>query len=65
VSIPRSSQTWQRLQRELGWFDSRTGLGLSIVRNIVQQHRGEIEVQSTIGEGTDFRVILPCNPLGL
>jgi signal transduction histidine kinase len=37
------------------------GLGLSISYGIVQQHRGEIEVQSAIGSGTTFRVLLPLD----
>jgi signal transduction histidine kinase len=40
-----------------------TGLGLSIVHQIVQEHRGYIEVESTIGAGTTFYVNLPTNPL--
>jgi len=36
-----------------------TGLGLSIVFKIIEDHRGRIEVDSTPGEGTTFRVRLP------
>jgi signal transduction histidine kinase len=36
-----------------------TGLGLSLSYNIVQQHNGRIELDSKIGQGSTFRVILP------
>lgn len=36
-----------------------TGLGLSIVKHIVNQYRGEIEVDSALGEGSRFTVRLP------
>lgn len=36
-----------------------TGLGLAICRNIVQQHNGKIWVQSVLGEGSTFYVLLP------
>ena len=40
-----------------------SGLGLAIVRWIVQQHDGSVDVESRVGEGTVFTVLLPrLNP---
>ena len=36
-----------------------SGIGLSMVYRIVQLHDGEVEVQSTPGHGTTFRLIFP------
>jgi signal transduction histidine kinase len=36
-----------------------TGLGLSIVYGIVEKHRGKIDVESTVGEGTRFLIQIP------
>ncbi len=36
-----------------------SGLGLSIANHIVSLHGGRIEVESTVGEGTTFSVVLP------
>ena len=36
-----------------------TGLGLSLARRIVEDHRGRIEVQSEVGHGSEFLITLP------
>lgn len=36
-----------------------TGLGLAACRNIIEAHRGRIRVQSTVGKGTEFTIMLP------
>lgn len=36
-----------------------TGLGLSLVKHIVQLHKGVITVRSIVGQGTTFKIVLP------
>lgn len=37
----------------------RFGMGLSLVKQIVSEHLGEIKVQSEVGKGTTFNLIFP------
>lgn len=37
-----------------------TGLGLSVCFKIIKEHQGRIEIKSTLGKGTEFRILLPC-----
>ena len=57
--IPRLTERFYRVDparsRELGG----TGLGLAIVKHIVNHHRGLLEVDSTLGDGSVFTVHLP------
>ncbi|MBK6689718.1 MAG: response regulator [Deltaproteobacteria bacterium] len=41
-----------------------TGLGLAIVHGIIGSAEGELTVESVLGEGTTFRVVLPAAPPG-
>jgi two-component system, OmpR family, phosphate regulon sensor histidine kinase PhoR len=58
--IPRLTERFYRVDnhrsRELGG----TGLGLAIVKHIVNRHRGRLRVDSVLGEGSTFRVLLPA-----
>ena len=38
-----------------------TGLGLSTCRNIIEAHGGKIRVESSVGKGTSFTLVLPVN----
>jgi signal transduction histidine kinase len=55
--IPR---IWERLYRgDKSRSQRGLGLGLSLVRAIINAHGGRIEVQSTVGKGSSFVIHLP------
>jgi two-component system phosphate regulon sensor histidine kinase PhoR len=64
VGIPRKDrerifERFYKVDRARRRSGGGTGLGLTIARHIAEGHGGRIDVESTEGEGSTFRVILP------
>jgi PAS domain S-box-containing protein len=55
----RLFEKFYRVQRRDGPTVPGTGLGLSIVKSIVEQHRGEVRLDSKLNQGTTVHIILP------
>jgi two-component system phosphate regulon sensor histidine kinase PhoR len=58
--IPRLTERFYRVDGSRSRDTGGTGLGLSIVKHVVQRHGGELEVQSEVGKGSRFSLILPA-----
>lgn len=61
-SLPTLFQPFQRASNAKNI--KGTGLGLTVVKECVDMHGGNIQVSSEIGQGTRFMVMLPCQPDG-
>jgi signal transduction histidine kinase len=57
--LPNLFNPFERVNTEEHMAQEGTGLGLSIVKTLVEQHHGIVEIESVLGEGSTFRVILP------
>jgi signal transduction histidine kinase len=62
ISSEEQARIWGRLYRgDKSRSQRGLGLGLSLVKAIVEAHRGEVSVQSEIARGSTFTVSLPAN----
>jgi signal transduction histidine kinase len=67
IGIPKESldRIFQRFYRVLS-NEARTfpgmGIGLSICKDIIDMHKGKIEVESVVGLGSTFNFIIPIQP---
>jgi PAS domain S-box-containing protein len=62
ADLPHIFEPFYRSSQAQSVNSRGTGLGLAIVKKIVDQHRGQVDVNSVIGHGTTFRVLLPTVP---
>ena len=58
--LPRLTERFYRVDGSRSRDTGGTGLGLSIVKHVVQRHGGEIDIDSEIGKGSTFRLLLPA-----
>lgn len=57
--LPRLTERFYRVDAGKSRAKGGTGLGLAIVKHIVLRHRGRLAIESKLGAGADFKVLLP------
>lgn len=65
IALSEQSRIFERFHRlgdELRRETQGTGIGLSLVKSIVEAHRGTIAVESSPGDGSTFNLIVPLSP---
>jgi two-component system, OmpR family, phosphate regulon sensor histidine kinase PhoR len=58
--LPRLTERFYRVDRSRSRETGGTGLGLAIVKHVVQRHGGGFDVQSVVGQGSTFSLVLPA-----
>ena len=59
TEIPHMFERFHRIENSLGRSHEGSGIGLSLINELVQLHQGRIFVESVLGEGTIFTVEIP------
>jgi signal transduction histidine kinase len=57
--LPRLFDRFRRVPNARARTHEGSGIGLALVRELVQLHGGTVGVQSVVGEGTEFRLFVP------
>ncbi len=61
--LPRLTERFYRIDSHRSRALGGTGLGLAIVKHILNRHRGRLKVESQVGKGSIFNVLLPLAEL--
>jgi two-component system phosphate regulon sensor histidine kinase PhoR len=61
--LPRLSERFYRVDRSRSRETGGTGLGLAITKHVVQRHGGELRIESHVGQGSTFMLVLPVSRL--
>ncbi len=61
--LPRLTERFYRVDRSRSRETGGTGLGLAIVKHALQRHGAQLEIASTVGQGSEFAVTLPAQRL--
>lgn len=57
--IARLTERFYRIDKGRSRDKGGTGLGLAIVKHILMRHRGRLQIESEVGQGSHFSVLLP------
>jgi two-component system, OmpR family, phosphate regulon sensor histidine kinase PhoR len=61
--LPRLSERFYRVDRSRSRETGGTGLGLAITKHVAQRHGGELRIESQVGKGSTFSLVLPTSRL--
>ena len=57
--IPRLTERFYRVDRSRSRETGGTGLGMAIVKHVINRHHGELKIESTVGVGSRFCLVFP------
>ena len=61
-ALKRIFEPFYRVGDEMHQEQEGTGLGLAVTKTIIDQHQGELYVESQVGQGSIFTIVLPKTP---
>ena len=59
--LPRLSERFYRVDRSRSRETGGTGLGLAITKHVMQRHGGELRIESELGKGSSFMLLMPLS----